>query len=237
MTLKLNHSKLIDYVCSQLSEQQLFSKAHVNLNESDLNGVSELIESLESNEFESFNQSNFVDLDKYDDEILGVAARLKARKPRFVYSTGGCDLQSAAKLVKVDDSVAKLIVEVSVFVEGHLTYVHEDWNWHELTGGRFDSTEQAVRYLSQIFNCRIEDIPTHLNFTGVDLGFINDMVDLDRGIPSEEEVYEFVETHLNAAKLNQFFITRTLGFEDLTDRSLDYSEKFEVLIDLKDFVE
>ena len=237
MTLKLNHSKLIDYVCSQLSEQQLFSKAHVNLIESDLNGVSELIESLESNEFESFNQSNFVDLDKYDDEILGVAVRLKARKPRFVYSTGGCDLQSAAKLVKVDDSVANLIVEVSVFVEGHLTYVHEDWNWHELTGGRFDSTEQAVRYLSQIFNCRIEDIPTHLNFTGVNFGFINDMVDLDRGIPSEEEVYEFVETHLNAAKLNQFFITRTLGFEDLTDRSLDYSKKFEVLIDLKDFVE
>lgn len=237
MTLKLNHSKLIDYVCSQLSEQQLFSKAHVNLNESDLNGVSELIESLESNEFESFNQSNFVDLDKYADEILGVAARLKARKPRFVYSAGGCDLQSAAKLVKVDDSVAKLIVEVSVFVEGHLTYVHEDWNWHELTGGRFDSTEQAVRYLSQIFNCRIEDIPTHLNFTGVNFGFINDMIDLDRGIPSEEEVYEFVETHLNAAKLNQFFITRTLGFEDLTDRSLDYSKKFEVLIDLKDFIE
>lgn len=237
MTLKLNHSKLIDYVCSQLSDQQLFSKAHVNLNESDLNGVSELIESLESNEFESFNQSNFIDLDKYDDEILGVAVRLKSRKPRFVYSTGGCDLQSAAKLVKVDDSVAKLIVEVSVFVEGHLTYVHEDWNWHELTGGRFDSTEQAVRYLSQIFNCRIEDIPTHLNFTGVNFGFINDMVDLDRGIPSEEEVYEFVETHLNAAKLNQFFITRTLGFEDLTDRSLDYSKKFEVLIDLKDFVE
>lgn len=237
MTLKLNHSKLIDCVCSQLSEQQLFSKAHVNLNESDLNGVSELIESLESNEFESFNQSNFIDLDKYDDEILGVAVRLKARKPRFVYSTGGCDLQSAAKLVKVDDSVAKLIVEVSVFVEGHLTYVHEDWNWHELTGGRFDSTEQSVRYLSQIFNCRIEDIPTHLNFTGVNFGFINDMVDLDRGIPSEEEVYEFVETHLNAAKLNQFFITRTLGFEDLTDRSLDYSKKFEVLIDLKDFVE
>ncbi len=237
MTLKLNHSKLIDYVCSQLSEQQLFSKAHVNLNESDLNGVSELIESLESNEFESFNQSNFIDLDKYDDEILGVAARLKARKPRFVYSTGGCDLQSAAKLVKVDDSVAKLIVEVSVFVEGHLTYVHEDWNWHELTGGRFDSTEQAVRYLSQIFNCRIEDIPTHLNFTGVNFGFINDMVDLDRGIPSEEEVYEFVETHLNAAKLNQFFITRTLGFEDLTDRPLEYSKKFEILIDLKDFAE
>lgn len=237
MTLKLNHSKLIDYVCSQLSGQQLFSKAHVNLNESDLNGVSELIESLESNEFESFNQSNFIDLDKYDDEILGVAVRLKARKPRFVYSTGGCDLQSAAKLVKVDDSVAKLIVEVSVFVEGHLTYVHEDWNWHELTGGRFDSTEQAIRYLSQIFNCRIEDIPTHLNFTGVNFGFINDMVDLDRGIPSEEEVYEFVETHLNAARLNQFFITRTLGFEDLTDRSLDYSKKFEVLIDLKDFVE
>ena len=237
MTLKLNHSKLIDYVCSQLSEQQLFSKAHVNLNESDLNGVLELIESLESNEFESFNQSNFIDLDKYDDEILGVAARLKARKPRFVYSTGGCDLQSAAKLVKVDDSVAKLIVEVSVFVEGHLTYVHEDWNWHELTGGRFDSTEQAVRYLSQIFNCRIEDIPTHLNFTGVNFGFINDMVDLDRGIPSEEEVYEFVETHLNAAKLNQFFITRTLGFEDLTDRPLEYSKKFEILIDLKDFAE
>lgn len=235
--MKLNHSKLIDYICSQLSEQQLFSKANVSLSESDLNGVSDLIESLESGEFENFNQSNFVDLDKYDDEILGVAARLKARKPRFVYSTGGCDLQSAAKLVKVDDSVAKLIVEVSVFVEGHLTYVHEDWNWHELTGGRFDSTEQAVRYLSQIFNCRIEDIPTHLNFTGVNFGFINDMVDLDRGIPSEEEVYEFVETHLNAAKLNQFFITRTLGFEDLTDRSLDYSKKFEVLIDLKDFVE
>lgn len=235
--MKLNHSKLIDYICSQLSEQQLFSKANVSLSESDLNGVSDLIESLESGEFENFNQSNFIDLDRYDDEILGVAARLKARKPRFVYSTGGCDLQSAAKLVKVDDSVAKLIVEVSVFVEGHLTYVHEDWNWHELTGGRFDSTEQAVRYLSQIFNCRIEDIPTHLNFTGVDLGFMQDMIDLDRGIPSEEEVYEFVETHLNAAKLNQFFITRTLGFEDLTDRSLDYSKKFEVLIDLKDFVE
>lgn len=235
--MKLNHSKLIDYICSQLSEQQLFSKANVSLSESDLNGVSDLIESLESGEFENFNQSNFVDLDKYDDEILGVAVRLKARKPRFVYSTGGCDLQSAAKLVKVDDSVAKLIVEVSVFVEGHLTYVHEDWNWRELTGGRFDSTEQAVRYLSQIFNCRIEDIPTHLNFTGVDLGFMQDMVDLDRGIPSEEEVYEFVETHLNAAKLNQFFITGTLGFEDLTDRSLDYSKKFEVLIDLKDFVE
>lgn len=235
--MKLNHSKLIDYICSQLSEQQLFSKANVSLSESDLNGVSDLIESLESGEFENFNQSNFVDLDKYDDEILGVAVRLKARKPRFVYSTGGCDLQSAAKLVKVDDSVAKLIVEVSVFVEGHLTYVHEDWNWHELTGGRFDSTEQSVRYLSQIFNCRIEDIPTHLNFTGVDLGFMQDMVDLDRGIPSEEEVFEFVETHLNTAKLNQFFITRTLGFEDLTDRSLDYSKKFEVLIDLKDFVE
>lgn len=235
--MKLNHSKLIDYICSQLSEQQLFSKANVSLSESDLNGVSDLIESLESGEFENFNQSNFIDLDRYDDEILGVAVRLKARKPRFVYSTGGCDLQSAAKLVKVDDSVAKLIVEVSVFVEGHLTYVHEDWNWHELTGGRFDSTEQAVRYLSQIFNCRIEDIPTHLNFTGVDLGFMQDMVDLDRGIPSEEEVFEFVETHLNTAKLNQFFITRTLGFEDLTDRSLDYSKKFEVLIDLKDFVE
>lgn len=235
--MKLNHSKLIDHICSQLSEQQLFSKANVSLSESDLNGVSELIESLESNEFESFNQSNFIDLDKYDDEILGVAVRLKARKPRFVYSTGGCDLQSAAKLVKVDDSVAKLIVEMSVFVEGHLTYVHEDWNWHELTGGRFDSTEQAVRYLSQIFNCRIEDIPTHLNFTGVNFGFINDMVDLDRGIPSEEEVYEFVETHLNAAKLNQFFITRTLGFEDLTDRPLEYSKKFEILIDLKDFAE
>ena len=235
--MKLNHSKLIDYICSQLSEQQLFSKANVSLSESDLNGVSDLIESLESGEFENFNQSNFIDLDRYDDEILGVAVRLKARKPRFVYSTGGCDLQSAAKLVKVDDSVAKLIVEVSVFVEGHLTYVHEDWNWHELTGGRFDSTEQAVRYLSQIFNCRIEDIPTHLNFTGVDLGFMQDMVDLDRGIPSEEEVFEFVETHLNTAKLNQFFITRTLGFEDLTDRPLDYSKKFEVLIDLKDFVE
>mgnify|MGYP007133911406 CR=1 FL=1 len=235
--MKLNHSKLIDYICSQLSEQQLFSKANVSLSESDLNGVSDLIESLESGEFENFNQSNFIDLDRYDDEILGVAARLKARKPRFVYSTGGCNLISDSRLVKVDDSVAKLIVEVSVFVEGHLTYVHEDWNWHELTGGRFDSTEQAVRYLSQIFNCRIEDIPTHLNFTGVDLGFMQDMVDLDRGIPSEEEVFEFVETHLNTAKLNQFFITRTLGFEDLTDRSLDYSKKFEVLIDLKDFVE
>ena len=235
--MKLNHSKLIDYICSQLSERQLFSKAHVNLNESDLNGVSELIESLESNEFESFNQSNFIDLDKYDDEILGVSARLKAGKDRFIYSTGECDLRSDARLVKVDESVAKLIVDVSSFIYGHLAYVHEDWNWHELTSGRFESLEQAVRYLSQIFNCRIEDIPTHLNFTGVDLGFMQDMVDLDRGIPSEEEVYEFVETHLNAAKLNQFFITRTLGFEDLTDRPLDYSKKFEVLIDLKDFAE
>ena len=65
--MKLNHSKLIGYICGQLSENELFSKAHVNLSESDLNGVSELIESLESNEFESFNQSNFIDLDKYDD--------------------------------------------------------------------------------------------------------------------------------------------------------------------------
>ena len=235
--MKLNHSKLIDYICSQLSERQLFSKANVSLSESDLNGVSDLIESLESGEFENFNQSNFIDLDRYDDEILGVAARLKARKPRFVYSAGGCNLRSDSRLVKVDDSVAKLIVDVSAFIYGHLTYVHEDWNWHELTSGRFESVEQAVRYLSQIFNCRIEDIPTHLNFTGVDLGFMQDMVDLDRGIPSEEEVYEFVETHLNAAKLNQFFITITLGFEDLTDRPLDYSKKFEVLIDLKDFVE
>lgn len=235
--MKLNHSKLIDYICSQLSEQQLFSKANVSLSESDLNGVSDLIESLESGEFENFNQSNFIDLDRYDDEILGVAARLKARKPRFVYSTGGCNLRSDSRLVKVDDSVAKLIVDVSAFIYGHLTDVHEDWNWHELTSGRFESVEQAVRYLSQIFNCRIEDIPTHLNFTGVDLGFMQDMVDLDRGIPSEEEVFEFAETHLNAAKLNQFFITRTLGFEDLTDRPLEYSKKFEILIDLKDFVE
>lgn len=75
--MKLNHSKLIDYICGQLSENELFSKAHINLSESDLNGVSELIESLESEDFESFNKTNFIDLDKYDDEILGVAARLK----------------------------------------------------------------------------------------------------------------------------------------------------------------
>ena len=235
--MKLNHSKLIGYICGQLSENELFSKAHVNLSESDLNGVSELIESLESEDFESFNKTNFIDLDKYDDEILGVSARLKAGKDRFIYSTGGCDLGSDARLVKVDETVARLIVDVSAFIYGHLTYIHSDWSWEELTAGRFDDTDEAVKYLMQIFNCPMQDVPTHLNFTGVNFGFINDMVDLDRGIPSEEEVYEFVETYLNAAKLNQFFITRTLGFEDLTDRSLDYSKKFEVLIDLKDFTE
>lgn len=236
--MKLNHSKLIDYICSQLSEQELFSKSHVNLSESDLNGVSELIESLESEEFERFNQSNFIDLDKYDDEILGVSARLKAGKDRFIYSTGECDLRSDAKLVKIDESVAKLIVDVSVFICGHLTYVHEDWSWEELTAGRFDSTDEAVKYLMQIFNCPMQDVPTHLNFTGVSLGFMDDLVNPDDyHIPSEEEVYEFVATHLNAAKLNQFYLRRTLGFEDMTNSSLDYSDTFEILLDLKDFEE
>ena len=236
--MKLNHSKLIDYICCQLSENELFSKAHVNLSESDLNGVSELIESLESNEFESFNQSNFIDLDKYDDEILGVSARLKARKDRFIYSTGECDLRSDARLVKVDEFVAKLIVDVSSFICGHLTYVHEDWNWEELTAGKFDSTDEAVKYLMQIFNCPMQDVPTHLNFTGVSLGFMDDLVNPDDyRIPSEEEVYEFVATYLNASKLNQFYLRRTLGFEDMTNSSLDYSEKFEILINLNGFSE
>lgn len=236
--MKLNHSKLIDYICSQLSENELFSKAHVNLSESDLNGVSELIESLESNEFESFNQSNFIDLDKYDDEILGVAARLKTDKDRFIYSTGEYDLGSGARLVKVDETVSKLIVDVSVFIYGHLTYIHSDWSWEELTAGRFDDTDEAVKYLMQIFNCPMQDVPTHLNFTGVSLGFIDDLVNPDDyHIPSEEEVYEFVETYLNAAKLNQFYLRRVEGFEDFTNESLDYSSTFEILLDLKDFAE
>lgn len=236
--MKLNHSKLIDYICCQLSENELFSRARVNLSESDLNGVSELIESLESNEFERFNQSNFIDLDKYDDEILGVSARLKARKDRFIYSTGECDLRSDARLVKVDEFVAKLIVDVSLSICGHLTYVHEDWNWEELTAGKFDSTDEAVKYLMQIFNCPMQDVPTHLNFTGVSLGFMDDLVNPDDyHIPSEEEVYEFVATYLNASKLNQFYLRKTLGFEDMTNSSLDYSKKFEILINLSEFSE
>ena len=236
--MKLNHSKLIDYICGQLSENELFSKAHVNLSESDLNGVSELIESLESNEFERFNQSNFIDLDKYDDEILGVSARLKARKDRFIYSTGECDLGSDARLVKVDETVARLIVDVSAFIYGHLTYIHSDWSWEELTAGRFDDTDEAVKYLMQIFNCPMQDVPTHLNFTGVSLGFMDDLVNPDDyHIPSEEEVYEFVETYLNAARLNQFYLRRAEGFEDFTNEDLEYSDKFEILINLNDFVE
>lgn len=236
--MKLNHSKLIGYVCGQLSENELFSKAHVNLSESDLNGVSELIESLESEDFESFNKTNFIDLDKYDDEILGVAARLKTDKDRFIYSTGECDLGSGARLVKVDESVAKLIVDTEVFIYGHLTYIHSDWSWEELTAGRFDDTDEAVKYLMQIFNCPMQDVPTHLNFTGVSLGFMDDLVNPDDyHIPSEEEVYEFVETYLNAAKLNQFYLRRVEGFEDFTNESLDYSSTFEILLDLKDFAE
>lgn len=236
--MKLNHSKLIDYICGQLSENELFSKARVNLSESDLNGVSELIESLESKEFERFNQSNFIDLDRYDDEILGVSARLKAGKDRFIYSTGECDLGSVARLVKVDDSVAKLIVDTEVFIYGHLTYIHSDWSWEELTAGRFDDNDEVVKYLMQIFNCPMQDVPTHLNFTGVGLGFMDDLVNPDDyHIPSEEEVYEFVSTYLNAAKLNQFYLRRAEGFEDLTNESLDYSGTFEILLDLKDFTE
>ena len=236
--MKLNHSKLIGYICGQLSENELFSKAHVNLSESDLNGVSELIESLESEDFESFNKTNFIDLDKYDDEILGVAARLKTDKDRFIYSTGECDLGSGARLVKVDDSVAKLIVDTEVFIYGHLTYIHSDWSWEELTAGRFDDTNEAVKYLMQIFNCPMQDVPTHLNFTGVSLGFMDDLVNPDDyHIPSEEEVYEFVETYLTAARLNQFYLIRVEGFEDFTNESLDYSGTFEILLDLKDFAE
>lgn len=236
--MKLNHSKLIGYICGQLSENELFSKAHVNLSESDLNGVSELIESLESEDFESFNKTNFIDLDRYDDEILGVAARLKTDKDRFIYSTGECDLGSGARLVKVDDSVAKLIVDTEVFIYGHLTYIHSDWSWEELTAGRFDDTDEAVKYLMQIFNCPMQDVPIHLNFTGVSLGFMDDLVNPDDyHIPSEEEVYEFVETYLNAAKLNQFYLRRVEGFEDFTNESLDYSSTFEILLDLKDFAE
>lgn len=236
--MKLNHSKLIGYICGQLLENELFSKAHVNLSESDLNGVSELIESLESEDFESFNKTNFIDLDKYDDEILGVAARLKTDKDRFIYSTGECDLGSGARLVKVDDSVAKLIVDTEVFIYGHLTYIHSDWSWEELTSGRFDDTDEAVKYLMQIFNCPMQDVPTHLNFTGVSLGFMDDLVNPDDyHIPSEEEVYEFVSTYLNAAKLNQFYLRRAEGFEDFTNESLDYSVTFEILLDLKEFAE
>ena len=236
--MKLNHSKLIDYICSQLSENELFSKSRVNLSESDLNGVSELIESLESTDFESFNKTNFIDLDKYDDEILGVAARLKTGKDRFIYSTGECNFDSGARLVKVEDSVAKLIVDTEVFICGHLTYIHSDWSWEELTAGRFDNTDEAIKYLMQIFNCPMQDVPTHLNFTGVSLGFMDDLVNPDDyHIPSEEEVYEFVETYLNAAKLNQFYLRRVEGFEDFTNESLDYSSTFEILLDLKDFAE
>lgn len=234
--MKLNRSKLIDYVCSQLSEKKIFSKNGIVLSESDLNGVSDMIDAIETGDFDNFNQSNFIDLDKYEDEVLGVAARLKARKDRFVYSTGQCYLGSDVKLVEVDESAVKIIVNLLAMIEGHLTYVHEDWNWNELTAGRFSSVDQSARYLSQIFDCSIEEIPDHLNSLGVHYGFVYDQIDTDSYVSiSEEDVYEILEANLNASKLNQFFIVRTLGYEDFTDKTLEYSTTFEILIDLKDY--
>ena len=234
--MKLNRSKLIEHVCEQLSEKKIFSKNGIALSESDLNGVSDMIDAIEADNFDNFNQSNFIDLDKYEDEILGVAARLNARKDRFVYSTGQCYLGSDVKLVKVDESAVKIIVNLLAMIEGHLTYVHEDWHWNELTAGRFASVDQSARYLSQIFDCSIEEIPDHLNSLGTRYGFVYDQINTDSyGSISEEDVYEILEANLNAARLNQFFIVRTLGYEDFTDKTLEYSTTFEITIDLKDY--
>lgn len=236
IVLKLNRSKLIEHVCEQLSEKKIFSKNGIALSESDLNGISEMLDAVEADDFDTVSQSNFIDLDKHEDEILGVAARLKARKDRFVYSTGQCDLESNAMLTKVDEITVKLIVNLSVMIGGHLTYVHEDWHWNELTAGRFASVDQSARYLSQIFDCSIEEIPDHLNSLGTHYGFVYDQIDTDSyGSISEEDVYEILEANLNAAKLNQFFIVRTLGYEDFTDKTLEYSTTFEITIDLKDY--